>query len=322
MHNPELNIYHHPTTTVFVDDSWDFLRSITWSVDRVPYRSFADPYDALSYVDYFCHRELAQQNTENTIQPHILQHATQKRYDPYRFAEPSVIVVDYSMPVMNGLELCSKISSPDVKKVLLTGVADEKVAVDALNSRLIDFYISKSEASLAPRLQTIISQLENRYFQDAHGWTRNSHIKSSHQYLFDSAFADYFEDLCEKLNIIEHYPSNAPQGFHLFDRYGKASFLGVYPRDRLADIVGQAAAICKDKRLIEQMHSGDFLPLVFTDGEGQATVTTSPISFSGEDDCYACALVDRMQFDTKLADSCYDDFLKTSGVDFRRACLS
>jgi CheY-like chemotaxis protein len=43
-----------------------------------------------------------------------------------RFATPSVLVVDYSMPQMNGLEFCAAVAHLPCKKILFTGAADER----------------------------------------------------------------------------------------------------------------------------------------------------------------------------------------------------
>jgi CheY-like chemotaxis protein len=45
-----------------------------------------------------------------------------------------VLVVDYSMPQMNGVEVCEALRHLPCKKILFTGAADEKVAVERLQS--------------------------------------------------------------------------------------------------------------------------------------------------------------------------------------------
>ena len=228
MHRPEINLFQHPTTTVYIDDSTAFLYSITLGVDHQPFRSFSDPFAGLDYVDQYAHNyemNAASRQDQDFINASKLGYnfallAQNKLQNNARFAEPSVVVIDYSMPQLNGLDLCSRIQNPYVKKVLLTGVADEKIAITALNTELIDFYISKSEGSLSQELYRIIAHLQDRYFQDIYGWSKDSRLKELVPYLYNSTFADYFEDISEQLNIVEHYPLEDPWGFLLVSADG------------------------------------------------------------------------------------------------------
>ncbi|MGQ9426640.1 response regulator [Gilvimarinus sp. F26214L] len=243
MHKPELSLFHHPTTTIFVDDSEEFLYSIALGVDRLPYRSFSDPSQALSYVNQFADAydvpAHARPPSASASVSNLLAQVERKLNDPHRFAEPSVLVVDYSMPAMNGLDLFSQITNPNVKKVLLTGVADEKVAIDALNTDLIDFYISKRESSLAHRLRNILFHLETRYFQDLFGWSRDVEVRAVLPHLFDTAFADFFEDTLETMEAVEHYPLQDTAGFCLINSFGETSDLVVYSEEDLERMLAQ-----------------------------------------------------------------------------------
>ncbi len=230
MHRPEVNLFQHPTTTIYVDDSTAFLYSITLAVDLPPFRSFSDPFAALAFIEEFkqqyefssleeAHALAHDQSSKLSASYHQL--VSKKLADKMRFAEPSVLVVDYSMPQLNGLDLCSRITNPYIKKVLLTGVADEKIAIRALNTELIDFYISKSESNLSQELSRVINLLRDRYFKDIFGWTRDARLKSFTAYLYNNDFADYFEDVYERLCIVEHYPTESPWGFLLVSDAGK-----------------------------------------------------------------------------------------------------
>lgn len=237
MHKPELCLFRHPTTTVFVDDSDDFLYSIALGVDRLPYRSFSVPAQGLAYVNQFTssHDCPAAESlpSGSPALGKLFSRACSRLNNERRFAEPSVLVVDHSMPSMTGLELCSQITNPNIKKVLLTGVADERMAIEALNIDLIDFYISKRESGLAQRLRSIIAHLETRYFQDLYGWSRDSEVRTALPQLFDAAFADYFEDVVERLNIVEYYPLIDNSGFRLISGYGQCTRLLVLSEAQL-----------------------------------------------------------------------------------------
>ncbi|GAB1256567.1 hypothetical protein NBRC116494_10690 [Aurantivibrio plasticivorans] len=251
MYKPEINLFHYPTTNLYIDDSDDFLFSVALGVDRLPYRSFTQPDEGRLYADKSSHLYEANYLQLQAPEPNQSLSTVQRleligklrRQNLQRYSEPAVMIIDYSMPSINGLDLCSQMHNPNIKKVLLTGVADEKIAVDALNIQLIDSYVNKNEASLARRLRLVINQLEKRYFQDILGWAKNSEVRNQYLYAFDSHFADYFEEICEKHSIIEHYPVDEGSALLLFDRYGNGYTLHIQIGEEAAKPHPQGVAI-------------------------------------------------------------------------------
>ena len=60
-----------------------------------------------------------------------------------RFEVIAVVVADHNMPGETGIELFSRITRPGLRRILLTGKADQQTAVDAFNSGSIDVYVPK-----------------------------------------------------------------------------------------------------------------------------------------------------------------------------------
>ena len=56
---------------------------------------------------------------------------------------PDVAVMDVAMPELNGMEFCRRITDPSIRKIVLTGKADEHVAVKSFNEGLIDRFIRR-----------------------------------------------------------------------------------------------------------------------------------------------------------------------------------
>ena len=52
-------------------------------------------------------------------------------YQKDRFNDISIAIVDYSMPKMNGVEFCKKISNSRVKKIMLTGNAGYEIGIQS-----------------------------------------------------------------------------------------------------------------------------------------------------------------------------------------------
>lgn len=226
MHKPEVILYSHPLSTIFIDDNNDFLRHIALAVDILPFRNFISGVEGLEHINsnpsLWAHHYT---KDELTSSYDII--TASKLANANRFNEAAVVVVDFSMPDVNGLEICAKIENPYIKKILLTGVADERAAVSALNSGLINFYLNKREANLSLKLRDAINSMQRRYMQESFPFESLSEIRRRRPYLFDSEFADAFEEQCEKLEIVEYYPGKSDTELLLLDRYGAQKILHI-----------------------------------------------------------------------------------------------
>ena len=144
----QLPVYTHPTLTVLIDDSDSFLKSLAFQLDpALARKTFHDTSTALRWLQQTNQREDMPLHVNFDLQnlaPHDynvavdLERIWRISGQAQRFAVPSVLVVDYSMPQMNGLEFCQAVRDLPCKKILFTGAADEKVAVTAFNRGLID----------------------------------------------------------------------------------------------------------------------------------------------------------------------------------------
>ena len=79
--------------------------------------------------------------------------------------EVSILVVDYDMPSIDGISFIKKLNNCNVYKILLTGTADEDIAVKAFNDGLIDSYIKKQEPDALKKLYNKIIDFHLRFFQ-------------------------------------------------------------------------------------------------------------------------------------------------------------
>ena len=77
-----------------------------------------------------------------------------------------VIIADYDMPEMNGISFFKKLKDKQGYKILLTGVAEEKMATDAFNTGIIDSYIKKGSLDLFDDLSQAIKNGREEYFKN------------------------------------------------------------------------------------------------------------------------------------------------------------
>jgi FixJ family two-component response regulator len=230
--------FFHPSTVVFVDDNERFLNSFTMLLsENLAYRCFSSTSAALSFVndrasmvplDQRCFSFLGQQHRAGGTLRLDLALIEQEISNPDRFQDISVVVVDYDMPEMNGLELCQSIRNRRIKKVLLTGVGDEKVAVRAFNDGLIDRFLTKSDPDIAQKINQTIRELQKRYFADISSMIQNTLEMKSPDFVRDQHFIDTFYELKKQRNIAEYYYVEDPNGFLMVTHTGKLYRLVVY----------------------------------------------------------------------------------------------
>ncbi len=232
-----LSIYTHPTLTVLLDDSDSFLRSMAFQLHpKLASKIFHDTSSALLWLQHSRQAEdLTLQvnfDTQNLSPDHCnvvidIERIYRISERPERFEIPSVLVVDYSMPQMNGLEFCQAVQHLPCKKIMFTGAADEKVAVTAFNRGLIDRYIKKSEDNALDRLEQEIVGLQEEFFREQSDTLRDLLVLHHFNFLRDPAFAQLVRQLATRHGFVEHYIFPNPSGILFFDSAGKATLMVV-----------------------------------------------------------------------------------------------
>lgn len=181
MVDQESSYFYYPTTTVIIDDDKEFFDGLSQSLKLYrmgPIRTFVDPQQALSYLatqnsiyqSYQKYLEVIDTiETDNDDKDQMskinFNSICTLPYDGKRYDEVSVIIVDYFMPQMNGIDFFKNIKNIPAKKILLTVATDYKLAVSAFNDRIIDRFIIK-EKGAEEALFKSINSFSKRYFHD------------------------------------------------------------------------------------------------------------------------------------------------------------
>lgn len=262
---------YFPSTALFLDDSHDFLLNFVLQLDEgVAYRIFDTPRKALDYIhNKRCELELLSRHclseykdakngalTNHTINLDLAAiHA--EVYNPHRFSEISVVVVDYAMPGMDGLEFCRRIENSNIKKILLTGQADEKLAIAAFNEGLIDRYVKKSDMNAAEQITKSIYDLQLQYFQAMSDMVVRVLSVTSPSCLHDKEFSHLFRQLREEKGIIEYYLVDNSGSFLMLDDNAEISFLIVKSEQDIRAQYELALAGGAKKDVLDQLVRGE-----------------------------------------------------------------
>lgn len=265
--------FFFPTTVAFVDDSATFLANLSLQLDsRLAFRLFHSPFSALSalngtdaappMVEQFF--SLYRHRGETSYAHHVidvsLEMIHREVHNEQRFEQTSVVVVDYDMPEIDGLEFCRSIRNPSVKKILLTGKADEQVAVRAFNEGLIDRFIRKQDADAVSALNRAIGDLQQAYFRQIEHVLSDALAVGSHLFLRDPEFARRFEEVKRELGIVEHYLSCMPDGLLMLDMSGTAYLLIVQTEDMMRGHYEIAYDLDAPEELLAELCNGQSVP--------------------------------------------------------------
>ena len=265
--------YYFPTTVAFIDDDESFLNNLSVCLPHdLACRMFIQPQRAIDHItevnnDRAISEQCFRQPSEalvidpdnNLTLPVNLGPITGALYTEQRFSEVSVVVVDYDMPSVNGLEVCRRLDASGAKKILLTGKADEKVAVKAFNNGLIDRFVSKGNTCMIDLLITTISDLQQRYFVDAArplaGVLRHADL----EFLSNSQFADSFQQLHKHYDWVEYYLSPQPVGMLCLSTQGQATQLLVADQRQQQISYQRASALGAPASVLKLIHSAEVI---------------------------------------------------------------
>lgn len=238
--NSMIGLCYFPTTSVLVDDNATFLTSINNLLKKkLPLLTYHRPQDGLTYLnEEYIHEPfnidllVPEDPRADRLMINIdVRAIDQQIYNPERFAKVAVVVVDYAMPGMDGLAFCQQLKlRRNLRIIMLTGEADNKLAVQAFNEGLIHQFIMKS----APNLETVIlaaiqEQQQNYFIKESEAILECSYSQAEKLYnlLTDPNFIEFFKGLCQKHHIVEYYLLDSEGSFLLLDGDKRATVLAL-----------------------------------------------------------------------------------------------
>ncbi|GHT96802.1 hypothetical protein FACS1894122_15420 [Alphaproteobacteria bacterium] len=238
-----------PTTVVFVDDNALFLDSLKDCIDikGITFESFTNPSEVIDYINEVSsgnrldYSDLIRDGEDSMSDwKSILLNINclhREIYNPYRFSRISVVVADYLMPGTNGTELFAKLHDKNIQRILLTGVADEKVAVDAFNDGKINRFVKKGTIDFEQEVKYGITKSIYQYFR-VHTNNVIKHLSmAGKNHLEDPIFADFFFSKCFLNGMIEYYMLDTFGSYLLMDEHGKISALNVLTENEMCRLI-------------------------------------------------------------------------------------
>jgi CheY-like chemotaxis protein len=274
MNFSRIPISFFPTSVLLIDDNPRFLKNISLELNEdCAYMLFDDPEKALRHLSTLeetrslfnkygsvngDHNGVVNDQYSVNIE---LASIHKEIYNPERFKEVSVVVVDYAMPTMNGIQFCEQLSNSKsrIKKIMMTAEADHHIAVEAFNNGSIDKFILKSDLHLKQTLNNSIIELQKKFFYGLTESLSHSLEKEPGYCLEDPKIAEVFEQLYQKHHVVEHHLIDAAGSFLLLNASGVPSWFIIKTKSELEmyyDLAldsGVSESLCDEIRMGQQI---------------------------------------------------------------------
>lgn len=244
-------LFHRPGTVVFLDDDRDYLEMLALMLPKHWHlRLFQRPQACIAHLlqeppfweaDAWNQQQIVAQWREGRpLIPQVLGYWSKATE---RYALSRVCVVDYSMPSMDGLQALAELGDWPGARVLLTGQADEQIAVRAFNRGLIDQFIPKQTEDMSRRLVEAVERLlYTAHPRHAQIW--RSTLTQEQNALLRAAGVDAWLTAFCAQHWVEHVLIGAPFGVLGMDAAGRIGWLqletvpGLQALAELAEVAG------------------------------------------------------------------------------------
>jgi CheY-like chemotaxis protein len=226
----------YPTTTLLLDDNQSFLESIKLLVCK-PNKNLlltTNPTQALQvindsakikYLDFANEEDSGELKLDYSKIPDLAK-------NPDRADEVSVLVVDYYMPEIDGIEFCKKIKNSKCQKILLTANNNHGIAIQAFNQGLIQQYICKHERNVDELLLNAIKEAENRFLANKFSRIISS-AKYGNTFFTNNKLQNFLMNYIEDNNIVEHYIFGENGDLFCIDKNGITSKIFIKTKEEI-----------------------------------------------------------------------------------------
>ena len=249
MHS-NLPLFHRAGGIVFLDDAIDYLELVgmvlppQWHVELFsrpatflqrmagePARWEADVARQLSMLDRHRHGQ--------PLIPLLLNYWSTC---PERLMLARVCVVDYAMPGADGLQVLSSLVDWPGSRVMLTGQAEDQIAIRAFNEGLIEQFVQKQTHQIAQVLVGMLSRLLYQPHARIDAAWRTA-LRAEQLGLLRTASVDGQLSEYARQHWVEHAVVDEPFGILGLRQDGSCEWMQLEPAGHLAELAELAASV-------------------------------------------------------------------------------
>lgn len=246
--------FYYETTVLALDDDTQFLESLTYRYkNKLRITTCDSPSRALDLVHDDLQSPTWRTFTGNRVHPDSSLEDPGLRLeladmlsiadDPARHRQITVVVADYAMPEMSGIDFCRNLSGLPLKRILLTGKAGLNTAIEAFNEGAIDAFLQKSDEDIGEKLVCDVRRLQRQCFREASGLLLQLGNEPEFAFLKDKNFSNLFDEILHERKIVEYYFVPSRSEFVFIDGTGSRERLLVRGEDAMRAQIEIAASM-------------------------------------------------------------------------------
>ena len=270
--------FFHPITVLFLDDSKNFLAALELELtSKGNLITCTNSNEAAKLVDESqsnINEEILKsldKSEVDTVTDHLVDLDIKKLhkliYTKDRFKHIAILVIDYQMPAMNGIEFCRSIDDKPVCKIMLTAEADQETAINAFNEGLIDKFLLKRDKALYQKLIDAIEQLKQNYFNQLSQIILENLGKEFKALLSNSQFQTLFHKVKKDSNAVEYYLIDPHGSFLFLDEKGNPTWLIIRSEKEVSEQISLAEGLGASSNILTPLKNREKLLFMFSESD-------------------------------------------------------
>lgn len=228
--------FYHPIKVIFLDDSRSFLDALDLEFGtQLNMLTITNPDTVIQTIDnhsqnitksvFKLMNDVDTDTTTDRVIGFEVSNMLSLIYDKKRFDHVAILVVDYEMPDINGIEFCQKLKERKIFRIMLTAEADKDTAIKAFNNGLIDKFILKTNEELYSEITFAVQELTQRYFKEISSSIINGHTGSIGTLFGNESYLQLFAEIVSKVQPVEYYLVDNSGSFVFLDKDANPTWL-------------------------------------------------------------------------------------------------
>jgi CheY-like chemotaxis protein len=315
-----LSLFQRPGAVLFLDDDPDYLEMLGMVVPgQTQVELYARPSGFLARMQ----AEPAHWEADAALQVQMIDrwrqgqalipqmlHYWASRPERYHLAQ--ICVVDFAMPGTDGLTVLNTLLDWPGSRVLLTGQADEQIAIQAFNNGLIDQFVPKQATDITRHLLGVLKRLAQAPHPRLNTMWRGVLRPHQMSLLQIPSVAQWLRDYTHH-HWVEYVVIGEPFGLLGLDTEGRVHWLQLEPTASLGDLAELAASAALGMDVVQAVRDGRRLAAVELHQQLalRGPVRTAPATPIGEDGLLMAAAFELAANELPLPIHAYRQFLQS-----------